>query len=74
MRRQETPRDVVENCPIDRLSIFDIDPVSFHQNYRLESKPLIITDVLQNIPEWTLELLEREAGQLSFPVRCYGAG
>ena len=64
----------VEPAPtkIDRVPFEELNRRLFHHQYRLRSRPLIITGAFEGIPDWSLELIAEMLGGGEYTVRVYG--
>ncbi len=68
---EETPeRSVV----LERIDISQLTPEIFNRKYRDKNVPVIITGGLEDIQEWSIDLLRDKLSEGSYPVRCYGSG
>lgn len=59
--------------PIPRVDIADLTPEIFFEKYRKTSTPVIITGLLQDESDWTLDYLCEKLGNQKFVFRNYGS-
>ncbi|KAF3891040.1 cupin-like domain-containing protein [Tolypothrix bouteillei VB521301] len=59
--------------PILRIDIADLTPKIFFEKYRKTSTPVIITGLLKDESDWTLDYLCEKLGNQKFVFRNYGS-
>ncbi len=57
---------------ISSIPAAQVTPVSFFETYRKSGTPVVITGLLDGLPEWNLEYLCQQFGDCQFPIRQYG--
>lgn len=57
---------------IARVDISSLTPEIFFEEYQKPGIPVIITELLANEPDWTLDFLCQNLGDRSVPIRYYG--
>ena len=58
---------------IGRVDISDLTAKHFYHTYQKKSRPVIITGGLEDVKDWSIELMRKELSEGTFTVRCYGA-
>lgn len=57
---------------IEQVDISDLTAELFYQNYQKKNRPVIITGALEEVKDWSIDLMRKKLSEGTFTVRCYG--
>lgn len=58
---------------VQRISIYELTPKSFHEEFQRPGKPVIITGALEKVTPLNIDMVVDLVGDLEVPIRNYGA-